>query len=303
MKKILHFILFTLIIYLIIKSSSHIIENIKFSFSICVNNVFPSLIPFLLISNIIIKYNFIDELSDIFNNLMTKVFKVSKYCSFALVMSMISGTPSNSKYLKDLLENKFINLSDVKKCLNFIHFNNPIFILGTVGYSFLNSKKMGLIILISHYLSAATLGLFNKKSEIININYKVNKNNNFFVVLKNAINNTIDTLLLILGIITTCLIVTALFDYILHINNNYKFIYGILEITQGLKYLSSSNLSLEFKTILSVFFVSFGGLCIHAQVFLIIENKKIKYLPYLFSRISHALLSSLISYILINMFP
>ena len=302
MKKILSFTIFLLIIYIILSNSSYIIENIRFSFNICINNLFPALIPFMILSNILIKYNFINDISEILSIIMTKVFKVSKYCGYALIMSMISGTPSNSKYLKDLLDNNTININDVKKCLNFIHFNNPIFILGTIGYTFLNNKRFGLIILISHYLSALIIGLFNKNNNYYNEINTNNKKQNFIKILKNSITDTIDTLLLILGIVTTCIIFTTLIDSIIHINNNYKFIYGILEITQGLKYLSMSNISINLKVIISSMIISFGGVCIHAQVFLILDNKKIRYIPYLLSRLIHAILSAILSYILINLF-
>ena len=302
MKKIMKLTLFTIFIFIILINSYQIMESIRFSFSLCINNLFPSLIPFMLLSNILINYNFIDDLSDMLKNITTKFFKVNKNCSFALVMSILSGTPSNAKYLKDLKDNNLINNADIEKCLKFCHFTNPIFIIGTIGYTFLNNKKLGLIILISHYTSSFIIGLFNKKSKnlkISNINITSNKNN-FISILKSSINSTIDTLLLILGIITTCIIITTIINNIFNIDNNYKFLFGIVEITQGLKYLSLSNLNIDIKTIISSFLISFGGICIHMQVFSILNNKKIRYLPYFISRIIHGVLSSIITYILIN---
>lgn len=301
MKKILYLFILTIIIFLLLFNSFEIIESIKFSFSICFNNLFPSLIPFMLLSNVLIQYNFIDELSSIFNKIMTKIFKINKNCSFAVIMSILSGTPSNAKYLKDLYDNNLITINDIKKCLNFCHFTNPIFILGTIGLTFLNSKKLGLIILISHYLSSILLGIFNKKENIIFIkNKKLKEKKSFINILNNSIINTSNTLLLILGIITTCIIITTIINKTFNINENYKFVYGFIEITQGLKYLSLSNLSIELKTILSCFLISFGGLCIHLQVFSILDNKKIRYIPYLISRIIHSILSSFICFILLR---
>lgn len=301
MKKILFLFILTIIIYLLLFNSFEIIESIKFSFSICFNNLFPSLIPFMLLSNILIKYDFINELSSIFNKVMTKIFKINKNCSFAVIMSILSGTPSNAKYLKDLYDNNLITITDIKKCLNFCHFTNPIFILGTIGLTFLNNKKLGLIILISHYLASILLGIFNKKENIIFIENKIKKEKKTFInILNNSIINTSNTLLLILGIITTCIIITTIINKTFSINENYKFIYGFIEITQGLKYLSLSNLNIELKTILSCFLISFGGLCIHLQVFSILDNKKIRYIPYLISRIIHSILSSFIGFILLR---
>ena len=304
MKKIITLLVFSILIFLILINSYEIMESIRFSFSLCINNLFPSLIPFMLISNILIKYNFVNDLSDLLKKVMTKLFKVNKNCSFAFIMSILSGTPSNAKYLKDLLDNKLISIEDCKKCLNFCHFTNPIFVIGTIGLVFLNDKKLGLIILISHYLTSIIIGLFNKKNNYVNLNknLNINKNtNNFISVLKESINNTINTLLLILGIITTCIIITCIINNIISINNNFKFIYGLIEITQGLKYLSLSNFSIEVKAIISSFLISFGGICIHGQVFSILDNKKIRYLPYLISRIFHGLISSLLTILIIKL--
>lgn len=305
MKKLFNILIFFIIIFLILKNSIEIIESIKFSFNICVNNLFPCLIPFMLISNILINYNFVQDISDILSNITTKIFKVNKSCAFALIMSMISGTPSNSKYLKDLFNNGLINEYDISKCLCFCHFTNPIFILGTIGYSFLGNKRIGLIILISHYLGNFISGISNrnKKYKIINLEHKSNLNKKVFInVLNESIKSTIDTLLLIMGIITSCLIITGLINSIFKINNDYKFIFGILEITQGLKYLSLSNINITLKIVISTFFITFGGFCIHLQIFSILDNNKIRYLPYFINRIFTGILSSFISLILFKLF-
>jgi len=301
MKKVI-LILFFLLIFLIIINSSTIINNILLSFNICFNNLFPSLIPFMLLSNILIKYNFIEELSNMFKFITNKIFKINKNCAFAIVMSMISGTPSNSKYLKDLYDHNFIDINDVRKCLNFCHFTNPIFIISTMGVTFLNNKKIGLIILISHFFSSFIIGLIfrNNKSSVNNNEFKKNSiNKKFIIVLNESIISTANTLLLILGVITFCLIITGIIDSIFSINNNYKFIYGLLEITQGLKYLSLSNLNIYIKAIISSFIISFGGICIHIQVFSILDNKKIRYLPYLFTRLLHGIVSSFLTFIIV----
>ena len=83
---------------------------------------------------------------------------------------------------------------------------------------------------------------------------------------------------------------------------NKKFLYGLIEITQGLKYLSLSNLSIYVKTIIASFIISFGGISIHAQVFSILDNKKIRYMPYLLSRIIHGIISSIITIILLTIY-
>ena len=300
MKKII-LTLLLFIIFIIIFNSDSIINNILLSFNICFNNLFPSLIPFMFISNIFIKYDLINEIAEIMKFITNKVFKLNKHASFAIIMGLISGTPSISKYLNDLYNNKLINNYDVEKCICFCHFINPIFILNSIGISFFNSKDSGIIILISHFLSSFIIGIFLRNKKFIEINsnnMKTNKKRNFIEILNESINSTASTLLLILGVITFCLIITSIIDNFFNIPNNFKFIYGILEITQGLKYLSLSNFNIQIKTIIACFLVSFGGFCIHIQVFSILENKKTRYLPYFCSRLIHGLLSAIIAIII-----
>lgn len=301
MKKYLKIMFLILIIYILISNSFNIIESIKFAFKICINNLFPALIPFMLISDILISYNYIEDIGKILNKVMIKIFKVSPSASFVFVMSMFSGSPSNAKYINDLLNNNMITIKDAQNCLNFCHFTNPIFILGTIGYTYLGNKKLGLVILISHYMSSIIIGLFNKNKVYCNYNIQKIDEKPFNYVLKGAIFKTIDALFLILGIITSFIILTTILNTIFNIPNNFKFIYGILEVSQGLKYLSLANFNITIKAIIAQALISFGGLCIHMQVFSIIDNKKIRYEPYLKARIIHMIISSIITYLIINL--
>lgn len=302
MKKFLNILIFIIIVSALLFNSSEVVESIKLSFSICINNLFPTLIPLLLISNIFINYNLMNDLNDIFGTFFNKIFGINKNTTFSIIMSMISGTPSNAKYLKDTYDLNLIDESDINDCLKFCHFTNPIFILNTIGLTFLNSKKLGLIILISHFLSSFIIGIFIKKRKVFKEKFNTNKKDkkNFISILSNSIISSFNTLLIILGVITTCLMLTCILNKILLINQDYKFIYGLLEITQGLKYLSISNLNINIKAIISSFLISFGGICIHIQVFSILDNKKIRYIPYFLSRIIQGMFSSILTFILIN---
>ena len=302
MKKVIYIVLFFPIMIFILYNYVEVTESIKLSFNICINNLFPSIIPFMILSNIFVSFNFIEPICDTIGVVINKVFKVNKYCAFACLFSMFTGAPSNAKYLNDLYTNKLITTYDISKCIRFCHYNNPIFILSTIGVNFLNNKKIGIIILISHILGSFIIGIFNKK-DFNTYNIKVSKKKKRFInVLNESIIDTTNNLILILGVITVWLIITTLINNIVNINYNYKFIYGFFEITQGLKYISLSNFSIIFKAVVSTFLISFGGLSIHMQVFSILDNKKIKYIPYLISRIIHGIISSLICLILINIY-
>ena len=276
MKKYIKYIVILFIITITLLNFNIISNSISNSFNLCISILLPSIIPFLLLSSILIKYNILN--SNIYS---------------LILLCIISGSPSNSKYIKDYLDNKIIDIKDAQKLLNYLQYYNPLYILNGIGLLTLNSKKLGLIILISTILSSL---LLKKEVNITPINTK----NSLFEVLSVSISNVINTTLFIIGVITFFFIFTSYIDIIFHIKDEYKFLYGILEITQGINYLKYSNLSIYMKTIISSVFISFGGLSMHLQIFGILDNKKIRYKPYLINRIKHSILSVIITSILFH---
>lgn len=297
--KLLPFLFFTILLISMIIFTDKVIISVKTSLEICINNVIPTMFPFLIISSILTNYGFIELVSKLMHPIMKYIFHLNSNCAYVLLLSMLSGSPTNAKYIKQLLDNKKITIKDANKILLFSHFINPIFIIGTVGIIFLNNKKYGYLILISHILSNLIIGIFlrdksiplDKEINIIKYNSKT-----FFIALKDAIKDAVNTLVIVFGTITSMLVFLNIINS--YFNFNHIF-YGIIEITCGLKYLSSSSLKVFYKIIISTFFLSFGGISIHTQVLSIIDNKKIRYIPYLEARIIQGLLSVSIVIILL----
>ena len=67
-------------------------------------------------------------------------------------------------------------------------------------------------------------------------------------------------------------------------------------MTGGLKYFSLLNIPFHIKAIFTTMILAFGGLSVHTQVYSIIAETRIKYLPYFCSRVMHIVLSGIIMY-------
>lgn len=301
-KEIIILLFLIILLYEFLSNSSMVVESVNFSFSLCFKNLFPSLYPMIILSSLLIEYNINLLASFLLKPIMNKWFKINKICGQVLILSMLSGSPSNAKYIYLLYNKKLITKKEAEKTLFFTHFVNPIFILSTVGIIFLNDKRLGIIILISHYLGNFITGFLfrNYNKDFKNTeNSIINNNENFINQLTKIIYDTTNTLFIILGIITCSNIITNIIFNNICFNSLYKHILsGLFEMTQGLKYISLNNISKLKKVILYTFLISFGGFSIHAQVMSILNKIKIRYLPYLCARIIHALSSSIIVYFL-----
>jgi len=302
----------------ILISSDKILETVGFSFNIWKNSVFPSLFPFFIISEILVNYGFIEFVGELCKPMMSKLFKVRGVSAYVLIMGMISGFPSSAKYINELYQHGLIDEKEGTKILMFTHFSNPLFIIGTISLTFLNNPKVGFLILFCHYLSNFIIGLmfrnyYPSKNENIKFSfknsirtmteYRLKNDKTFGQILSNAVNNSIGTLLLILGTSTTVLIITTIIGQIVNLNPLPQAVLnGIIEMTQGLKYISLVDISLKFKTIIATMFISFGGLSVHMQIVSILSETKIKYLPFLLSRILHAIISGILVFFMFNLF-
>lgn len=301
----------------ILTKSASILESVKFSFSIWQNNIFPSLFPFFVLSELLIHYGFVELVGELLKPIMNKIFKADGVCSFIFIMSLITGFPSNAKYTRKLYLDGKIDKNMASKILIFTHFSNPLFILGTLSLIFLNNKEVGLLILICHYLGNIINGLLfrnyfptSESKEKVSIKkaiYDMHKKRmesqkSFGTVVSEALLNGINTLFLILGVVTMFLVVTTIIDNNLNINNFYQsLLNGFVEMTQGLKYISICDIPLKIKSVFSAMIISFGGLSVHMQIISILSDTDIKYMPFLAGRIIHAFTSSLLVYIFFDL--
>lgn len=287
-----YFIIFILIFifgnFFVIDLKSIILE----SSNIWLYNLVPSMLPFYVISDLLINYGLIDILAFLFKKIINKLFNVSENASFVIFFSMFTGFPSSAKYLKNLLDLNYISIEDANKIIRFTHFSNPLFIINVIGNTIIGNKKIGFLILLSHYLSNFIIGFLYRKEQTQKITTKRVKNTKSFgSILTTSFINSFDSLLIVLGGLITFKILTSIIFHYFGFN---FIISSLLEITQGLFALKNLTLNIELKALIAVAMISFGGFCIHTQVYSILSETKISYKNYFFSRILHVIIATTI---------
>lgn len=287
------------ILYQIIIKKSLVYSSINYSLNIWVNNLIPTLFPFFIISDILINYNFTLYIPKFLRNFLKYLFNITDNMITILVLSIISGFPSNARNTRTLYDNGVIGLEEANHILIFSHFANPLFILTTVAIFFFNDKNIGIVLLISHYLSNFLLGiLFRKYFNHNNDNFITDNNSNVFGnIFIGAIKRSIDTILLICGIITIFMIlssvITNCFDFNVY---NSMIIKGLLEITIGIEAIGKLEISIIYKAVIASCFLAFGGFSVHMQVMSQIANTEIKYRFFFVGRLYQMILSGFITY-------
>lgn len=308
MKKYSNFLIVIITLFFLIEiftNKNLIFNTISFSLDIWVNNLIPSLFPMFILSDILITYNFVKYIPKWFINIFSYLFNIKKECTLVFFLSMLSGFPTNAKNIRKLYDMNIINGREASHMLMFTHFSNPLFILGTLSIFFLNNKKLGIIILLSHYLSNFIIGVIVRKLNNISNNTINEKEKKLYFgpVFVNAIKSSVDTLLLILGTLTCFLIISSIIINRFDLNSyNSLLIKSILEITMGLKELSLFSFSNLTKVILSSCILSFGGLSVHMQVISQLIDTDISYKSFFIGRILQVFISLILSYFIYQLY-
>ena len=280
-------VLIILFLYLgIFINPSLIIESGITSINIFKTKLFPSIFPFFVLASLLLELGIATKISKKLNPLIRKLFHVEGNSSFIILVSLISGFPSGSKYITESLKSKSISKDTANYLLTFTHFANPLFVLGTCGL-ILNSLSLAYKILVIQILSNLILGIILRPKEIIPSNSLTDyQNKSFLEALPKAINDAIKVLLFMLGSITFFMFFSKLLTSTLSLNPFFNTILtGILDMTSGISLVNTIDTTNYIRGLFVLTFITFGSFSVHLQVLNNIKEVDIDYKYFLFGRI------------------
>lgn len=287
-KKNIYFLyLLILLEFIVIYKSKIVINSVMDSSLMFILKIFPSLFPTMVIGNLLVKENVQLIIPKFIKKIFKKLYGYNDTMTGIFIISMFTGTPSNAMYINEYLEKGLLNEKQAVTLLCTTHFINPLFVIGGVGIGVFKSAKIGFLLLIVLWLNNFI------KAFICRSKWEKDKNNElennplkFISDLSYVIKKSINSLLMIFGIVIMFNLLTTLIKNVFYLNGvSSTIINGILEMTGGTAALSKLNVNKIIKIIISYVFLNFGGFCIHMQTMSMMENKKIRYFKYLIFRL------------------
>jgi sporulation integral membrane protein YlbJ len=121
--------------------------------------VFPSLLPFFIISEMLIGFGIVKFIGVLLEPLMRPLFRVPGVGGFVWAMGMASGFPAGAKLTARLRQEKQITRIEAERLVAFTNSSNPLFIFGAVSVGFFKNAHLGIILALSHYLGNICVGL------------------------------------------------------------------------------------------------------------------------------------------------
>lgn len=282
-------------------------EGINKGMGYTVRIIIPSLFPYMVLSSFIIRSG-TDVIIGRISIPLTKLLALPESAGAAVLLSLIGGFPVGAKCVSLLYKEGRLNKEQANRMMCFCVCPGPAFLITALGCIMLGNVQSGIIIYISQILSSlitgTALGIFFRFTDrsdkcskgamnikttdiiscitgavtdgaesIINMSAMII----FFSVFENALRNLITALT---GSDSGSLIsaVTACF----------------LEVTGGCQAVKDAALPLYFFSVC----VGFGGMCVHFQIFGVLEDVPVSRLKYLIFRVFNAVLSGAVTWLI-----
>lgn len=123
------------------------------------NIVFPSLLPFFIVSELLMNFGVVHFMGVLLEPVMRPLFNVPGAGSFVLAIGYTSGYPIGAMVTARLRAQKLCTRIEAERLISFTNNSSPLFMLVAVAVGMFHNASLGPLIAGAHYLANLTLGL------------------------------------------------------------------------------------------------------------------------------------------------
>lgn len=287
-------------------------------------HVLPNLLPFIILSNLIVRLNITGQISRFLYPVLGRLFRVSADGCYPIAIGFLSGLPMGAKATADLIAKQRLNHKEGQFLLGMCNNASPMFILGYISVTQLKLPQIKYtlfaIIYASAILSAVLYRILTRsKAEQVPASLYAMSNSEkrtvptklvradqplgepqprfSFQLLDTSIMNGFEVITKIGGYIILFSILASMLNTVFPNNGIWKgLIVGFLEITTGISQICQSALSEPIKIVLVSSLTSFGGFSSIAQTKSVLGNSGLSIKSYIIVRLLNAAITGILAY-------
>ncbi|HHY27340.1 MAG TPA: sporulation integral membrane protein YlbJ [Desulfitobacterium dehalogenans] len=297
--------------------------------------VLPALLPFFILSELLLASGSVHFMGVLMEPLMRPVFRLPGQASFVVAMSLTSGIPIGAILTTRLCKENALTQIEGERLLTFTCNPSPGFMFGAVASSMLLKPELGIVLVGSVYLGNLLVGILFRfygaqkaspspasaslSRAFIELRKAQGQDSRpFGQMFGDAVRQSVNTILVVGGfIVFFSVLVNMLETY--HITHSIGiFIHwlsgglitsqevsalmnGVLEATLGCRSVIDSFSSLNLKVGLLAAVLGWGGLSTFAQVASFTGTAGLRLLPFVIGRILHSIFALVLSQLFLNL--
>jgi len=262
----------------------------------------PTLLPFLVLTNLLLHTNSMIFISNIIGSFFQKFFRVSESGSFAILSGFLCGYPVGAKITADLVRTKRITTSEGQYLLSFCNNTSPAFISGyLIAQHIKDPSLLFSTIFITYFSPIVCSFIFRQIHKENGKNYSPlyaeNSTIHFsFEILDTCIMNSFETITKIGGYIILFSVLISLGKLLPALTPILPF----LEITNGIPAILNQISDFSLSYIGVMFLTSFGGICAIAQTKSMLYDTRLSIFPYIIEKLITAMVTSLFTLVYVR---
>lgn len=298
MKKLNYYFTLFLVIFITLFSFFNMFQIVKLSnqvITIVVENLLPSLLPFMILISLCLSLGILNLFSYIMQWLFTPLFSLSPIMSSIYFISFFCGYPTNVKMMKEAYELQYINQEELQHLLSIASFSSLSFIFISLKISHPE------IVYICHVLPSILMAtVYHKKQKRQTLQESLaflhKPHISFVTALKNSLISSCYAFIFILGYMLVFQFLANALSFFITDDFILAMIQGVLEFSSGnLKLLTFPHTPLIYSLV--CFNLSFSGISVLMQTDNLLENINYSFFKYVKARLFHATLSFLFCYL------
>ncbi|MCU6761275.1 Uncharacterized protein conserved in bacteria [uncultured Roseburia sp.] len=306
MKRIIPSIVLTLLLIYLLLFPKQMAADTAFGLLLWYKNVVPTLLPFCIISYIIIQSNLYHTIFRQILSLLPGKRVIRPETLYPICLGFVCGFPIGSKLTADMYALGHLNAKEATKLCAISNQFGPAFVVNYIAASQLKDSRFAPILLLSIYLPPLICGAVwmsrrDKSASLRKIPASRSQIN--FKIIDAGIMNGFETMLRVAGYIVVFSILSGAVESLpVDIPAGKALISGILEITTGTQNIAASDMSQAWKLPLICAIVSFGGFCGLFQTNAIMKGAEFKRKQYITFKLICTAVSFIAAKILYQLF-
>lgn len=265
------------------------------------HTVLPSLLPFMILSNVLIGANVVSQLMRPFSGFFRHVLGLSPEGGYAWLLGLFCGFPMGARLTGDMYRQHRISREEAVYLLTFANQSSPMFLSTYVVLHGLGDSTMTLPVFVIFYASAFLTSLiFRIRSRRFGLppskpKKEVPEQTSYGNLLDTSIMNGFEIITRLGGyIILFSILAGIVLQFPAPLHTAAPFLSGLTEITTGIHTISGTTLPLQVKFTAIVCCTAFGGFSTVAQTSCMLNGTGLSIFTYLKGKLVNAAVAGLL---------
>lgn len=265
------------------------------------HTVLPSLLPFMILSNVLIGANVVSQLMRPFSGFFRHVLGLSPEGGYAWLLGLFCGFPMGARLTGDMYRQHRISREEAGYLLTFANQSSPMFLSTYVVLHGLGDSTLTLPVFVIFYASAFLTSLvFRIRSRRFGLppskpKKEVPEQTSYGNLLDTSIMNGFEIITRLGGyIILFSILAGIVLQLPAPLRTAAPFLSGLTEITTGIHTISGTTLPLQVKFTAIVCCTAFGGFSTVAQTSCMLNGTDLSIFTYLKGKLVNAAVAGLL---------